>query len=96
MPAGGRAVFEDHIYAGAKVVNTINAIGTKYAIERFDLMIDWAGCPLTESMFYLLSFAKGIVGNFGVAILIVTVLVKLGSVSAGQPLLCFNEQDEKS
>ena len=78
VPAGGSAVFEDHIYAGAKVVNTINAIGAKYAIERFDLMIDWGWySPLTKSMFYLLSFVKGIVGNFGVAILIVTVLVKL-------------------
>ena len=78
VPAGGSAVFEDHIYAGAKVVNTINAIGTKYAIERFDLMIDWGWyAPLTKSMFYLLSFVKGIAGNFGVAILIVTVLVKL-------------------
>lgn len=78
VPAGGSAVFEDHIYAGAKVVNTINAIGAKYALERFDLMIDWGWySPLTKSMFYLLSFVKGVVGNFGVAILIVTVLVKL-------------------
>ncbi|MDP8996440.1 MAG: membrane protein insertase YidC [Pseudomonadota bacterium] len=78
VPAGGSAVFEDHIYAGAKVVNTINAIGAKYALERFDLMIDWGWySPLTKSMFYLLSFVKGIVGNYGVAILIVTVLVKL-------------------
>ena len=78
VPAGGSAVYEDHIFAGAKVVDTINAIGAKYSIERFDLMIDWGWySPLTKSMFYLLSFVKGIVGNFGVAILIVTVLVKL-------------------
>ena len=78
VPAGGSTTFEDHIYAGAKVVETINAIGAKYNVERFDLMIDWGWySPLTKSMFYLLSFVKGIVGNFGVAILIVTVLVKL-------------------
>lgn len=78
VPAGGSATYEDRIYAGAKVVNTINAIGTKYGLERFDLMIDWGWySPLTKSMFYLLSFVKGIVGNFGIAILIVTVMVKL-------------------
>ena len=78
VPAGGNATYEDRIYAGAKVVNTINAIGTKYGLERFDLMIDWGWySPLTKSMFYLLSFVKGIVGNFGIAILIVTVMVKL-------------------
>lgn len=78
VPAGGSATFEDHVYAGAKVVPTINKIGTKFGLERFDLMIDWGWyAPLTKSMFYLLSFVKGIVGNFGIAILIVTVLVKL-------------------
>jgi YidC/Oxa1 family membrane protein insertase len=40
-------------------------------------MIDWGWFrPLTKGMFYLLSFVHGIVGNFGVAILLVTVLVK--------------------
>ena len=78
VPASGSATYEDRIYAGAKVVNTINKIGTKYGVERFDLMIDWGWySPLTKSMFYLLSFVKGIVGNFGIAILIVTVMVKL-------------------
>ena len=77
IPASGNASYEDHIYAGAKVVNTINSIGTKYNVERFDLMIDWGWyAPLTKSMFYLLSFVKNIVGNFGIAILIVTVMVK--------------------
>jgi len=78
VPAGGSATFEDHVYAGAKLVNKLNAIGSKYKIERFDLMVDWGWfAPLTKAMFYLLSFVKGLVGNFGIAILIVTVLVKL-------------------
>ena len=78
VPAGGSAVYEDRIYAGAKVVNTLNAVGAKYGIERFDLMIDWGWyAPLTKTMFWLLSTVKGIVGNFGIAILLVTVMVKL-------------------
>jgi YidC/Oxa1 family membrane protein insertase len=45
---------------------------------RFDLMIDWGWFGfLTRPMYALLHFAKGIMGNFGLAILLVTVLVKL-------------------
>jgi YidC/Oxa1 family membrane protein insertase len=78
VPASGSVNFEDKVYAGAKVVNTLNAIGEKYGIERFDLMIDWGWyAPLTKFMFWLISTVKGMVGNFGIAILIVTVLVKL-------------------
>ncbi len=77
IPAGGSATYEDHVYAGAKIVGTINSIYKKYNFERFDLMIDWGWfAPLTKAMFYLLNFVHGIVGNFGVAILLVTVLVK--------------------
>ncbi len=77
VPAGGSASYEDHIYAGAKVVGTINAIYNKYNFERFDLMIDWGWfAPITKAMFYLLSFVHSLVGNFGIAILLVTVLVK--------------------
>ncbi len=75
---GAAIAFEDHVFAGAKVVNTINAVGAKYEVDRFDKMIDWGWFEyLTKPMFMLLDFLKGIVGNFGVAILLATVLVKL-------------------
>jgi YidC/Oxa1 family membrane protein insertase len=78
VPAGGTASYEDRIFAGVKIVDTINAINTKYGFDKFDLMIDWGWfSPITKTMFYLLEFVKGFVGNFGIAILIVTVLVKL-------------------
>jgi YidC/Oxa1 family membrane protein insertase len=77
VPAGGTASYTDHVYAGAKLVKTINAIYDKNKVERFDLMIDWGWfAPITKFMFYLLSTVHGYVGNFGIAILIVTVLVK--------------------
>ncbi len=77
VPAGGSATHQDMLFAGAKVVSTINAIGDKYKIDRFDLMVDWGWFYfLTKPMFYLLEFLKGLVGNFGIAILIATVLVK--------------------
>ncbi|MCB1376998.1 MAG: membrane protein insertase YidC [Alphaproteobacteria bacterium] len=78
VPANGSASYQGQLFAGAKVVNTIEAIGSKYKIDRFDLMIDWGWFYfLTKPMFYLLDFLKGLVGNFGIAILLATVLVKL-------------------
>ncbi len=78
VPAGGKAVAEDRIFAGAKVVSIIEAYGEAYGIHRFDLMIDWGWFAfLTKPMFWLLAKIHALVGNFGLAILIVTVLVKL-------------------
>jgi YidC/Oxa1 family membrane protein insertase len=75
---GASVSYEDHLFAGVKIVDQINAISAKYGFDKFDLMIDWGWfSPITKSMFYLLEFVKGIVGNFGIAILVVTVLVKL-------------------
>ncbi len=75
---GASAIYKDQLFAGAKVVKTIQAIGDKYHIKKFDLMIDWGWFEfITKPMFFLLEFIKGIVGNFGIAILVATVLVKL-------------------
>ena len=78
VAAGGAATYEDHFFAGAKVVQTIDAIEAKYTIDQFDLMIDWGWFYfLTKPMFYLLDFLKGLLGNFGLAILGATVVVKI-------------------
>jgi YidC/Oxa1 family membrane protein insertase len=75
---GSIATLEDRVFAGAKIVQTMDAVGEKYAVDKFDLMIDWGWFKfLTQPMYYLLHWAKGIMGNFGLAILLVTVLVKL-------------------
>jgi YidC/Oxa1 family membrane protein insertase len=75
---GTVSTLTDHIYAGAKIVNSMYAIGEKYGVDKFDLMIDWGWFGfLTKPMYQLLHWAKGIMGNFGLAILLVTVIVKL-------------------
>lgn len=75
---GTVGITTDHVFAGAKIVNSMYAIGEKLGIDKFDLMIDWGWFGfLTKPMYQLLHWAKGIVGNFGLAILFVTVLVKL-------------------
>lgn len=65
------------LFAGAKEVRTIDAYAQGLGISKFDLMIDWGWFYfLTKPMFYLMDFVKGLVGNFGITILIVTVLIK--------------------
>jgi YidC/Oxa1 family membrane protein insertase len=77
VPANGRAAFEDRIFAGAKVVEVIDSYKDNLGIDRFDLMIDWGWFYfLTKPLFWLLEMFFKLVGNFGVAILIVTVLIK--------------------
>jgi YidC/Oxa1 family membrane protein insertase len=66
------------IFAGAKEVNTIDNYQDKLGIKKFYLMIDWGWFWfITIPMFRLLDAIYRFVGNFGVAILILTVLVKL-------------------
>ncbi len=66
------------MFAGAKEVSTIDNYGTKLGIKKFDLMIDWGWFYfITKPLFLVIDAIYKFVGNFGVAILIVTVLVKL-------------------
>ena len=66
------------VFAGAKEVSTIDNYASKLAIKKFDLMIDWGWFYfITKPLFLLIDAIYHWVGNFGVAILIVTVLVKL-------------------
>jgi YidC/Oxa1 family membrane protein insertase len=78
VPAGGKAETKGYVFAGAKEVNLVDRYATTYAIPKFDLLIDWGWFYfLTRPMFYALDFFYKLVGNFGVAILIVTLVIKL-------------------
>ena len=75
---GATAEVKGNVFAGAKEVNVVDGYAQKYAIPKFDLLIDWGWFYfLTKPLFYALDFFFKLVGNFGVAILIVTVLIKL-------------------
>lgn len=66
------------LFAGAKEVNKISDYEKQYGIKNFDLLIDWGWFYfITKPMFWMLDFFYRLTGNFGIAILIVTVLVKL-------------------
>jgi YidC/Oxa1 family membrane protein insertase len=67
-----------HIFTGAKEVDTLNAYSAKDGVKHFDNLIDWGMFYfITRPMFKMLHFLYGILGNFGLAILALTVLVKL-------------------
>jgi YidC/Oxa1 family membrane protein insertase len=78
VAAGGSGEATARLFAGAKIVSVIDAYREQYGIVRFDLTIDWGWFWfLTKPLFWLLDWLFGLIGNFGVAILALTVLVKL-------------------
>jgi YidC/Oxa1 family membrane protein insertase len=67
-----------HVFAGAKEVDTLDAYKNNPGLKRFDLLIDWGWFYfITRPMFRVIDFLFKILGNFGLAVLAVTVLVKL-------------------
>ncbi|MGB3899231.1 MAG: membrane protein insertase YidC [Mesorhizobium sp.] len=71
------ATLETRIFAGAKEVGTINAYEKTYNIRQFDLLIDWGWFYfITKPMFWLIDTLYKFFGNFGLAIIATTVLVK--------------------
>jgi YidC/Oxa1 family membrane protein insertase len=66
------------LFAGAKSVPTLRAYEKQLAIPRFDSAVDWGMFWFfTRPIFTVLDFFYHLVGNFGVAILLLTVAVKL-------------------
>ncbi|MEF3366388.1 membrane protein insertase YidC [Methylocystis sp. 9N] len=67
-----------YVFAGAKEVDTLDAYKVNPGLKRFDLLIDWGWFYfITRPMFRLIDFLYKLLGNFGLAILAVTVIVKL-------------------
>lgn len=77
LAAGGEIAAITHFFAGAKEVAAVDGYAEKLGIARFDRLIDWGWFYwLTKPLFFLIDFLNKLVGNFGIAILIVTVIVK--------------------
>ena len=66
------------IFIGAKEVYPIDNYTEKEKIDRFDLSIDWGWFYfITKPLFFVIDYIFKIVGNFGVAIIILTLLVRI-------------------
>lgn len=75
-PGQSRTV-ETLLFAGAKETAKIDAYEADRGIRQFDLLIDWGWFYfITKPMFYLIDWLFRMLGNFGLAILATTVVVK--------------------
>jgi YidC/Oxa1 family membrane protein insertase len=84
---GGTGSANARLFAGAKEASVVGinfpfagfgGYNKELELNHFDLLIDWGWFYfITKPMFLALDFFFHLVGNFGVAILLVTVLVKL-------------------
>ncbi|MBB5053072.1 YidC/Oxa1 family membrane protein insertase [Afipia massiliensis] len=75
---GGTATTTTNLFAGAKENAVVDTYDRQLSLNKFDRLIDWGWFYfITKPMFFLIDWFFHIVGNFGVAILAVTVLVKL-------------------
>jgi YidC/Oxa1 family membrane protein insertase len=74
---GQPATVKTQIFAGAKVSSIIDRYESERGIRMFDRLIDWGWFYwLTKPMFWLLDHLYKLFGNFGIAILVTTVIVK--------------------
>lgn len=78
VPPGATETVETLVFAGAKQVSVIDAYEADHGIRQFELMIDWGWFHfITKPLFYLIDWLFRLLGNFGLAILGTTVIVKL-------------------
>jgi len=74
---GETAESTSRVFAGAKVVRVLDNYKTDLGIHGFDRAVDFGLLFfMTKPMFLLLRWLSETIGNFGVAILLVTVMVK--------------------
>lgn len=75
---GATGVADARLFAGAKENALIDAYDRDLKLNRFELLIDWGWFYfITKPMFWAIDWLFRLFGNFGVAILLVTVIIKL-------------------
>ena len=74
---GASAENISRLFSGAKEVSLLDAYTDKLGIDRLDLAVDFGFFFwLTKPFFYVLAWFHQLLGNYGLAILAVTVIVK--------------------
>ena len=78
LTKGGTVTSESRLFAGAKKVALLDHYADQLNIPNFDLAIDFGWFYfLTKPFFYAINWLFGVFGNFGLAVLGFTVIVKL-------------------
>ena len=69
---------EIQIIVAAKRVNVIDGYAENLKIDKFDLVIDWGVMYfLTKPLFFAIDYFFKLVGNYGIAIILITVCIRL-------------------
>ncbi len=77
-PAGGIAETTTRAFAGAKEVHVLDRYESAYGVPGFDKAVDFGWFYfITKPFFYALDWLFMLTGNFGVAILMFTLVIKL-------------------
>ncbi len=77
VPPGGSATDASRVFAGAKEVALLDRYESQGGVPRFDRAIDFGWFYfLTKPIFLTLDFFYTLIGNFGLAIMLLTVLIK--------------------
>ncbi|MBL26482.1 MAG: membrane protein insertase YidC [Rhodospirillaceae bacterium] len=74
---GAAATTTNRLFSGAKEVTLLASYQKELGIEKFDLAVDFGHLWfLTKPIFYVLHYFHAVLGNFGLAILLLTVIFK--------------------
>ncbi|MBN8925137.1 MAG: membrane protein insertase YidC [Rhodospirillales bacterium] len=74
---GAQASMGTHLFAGAKLVHLLDHYQSELHIPNFDKAVDFGWFYfLTKPIFFALDWLNGLLGNFGLAIMVFTVFVK--------------------
>ena len=77
LAPGGAASSTTHVFAGAKKVSILAGYEKALGIPHFDDAVDWGHFWFfTRPIFWLLETIHGFVGNFGVSILLLTLVLR--------------------
>lgn len=78
VAAGETYEMKSRLFAGAKITTLLDQYQQDYGIVNFDLAVDFGWFYwLTKPIFYMIHWLNGVLGNFGLAILALTVGIKL-------------------
>ncbi len=77
LAPGENVTLTTHVFAGAKESKILEHYQNDLGFTKLDMLIDWGYFHfITRPMFWLLEEIYKLVGNFGVAILVITLIVK--------------------
>ncbi len=78
LAPGTAGVADARLFAGAKEVSIVDGYNDALGLKLFDRLIDWGLFHfITKPLFLAMDWIYHQVGNFGLAILIITVLIKI-------------------